>query len=117
PVADVRLRAQLYLQTGRIRAATGQNEKALVAFDAGLAALAHAETPDSEHLVAQLQGQRARSLRGLGRFDEALAAADASLASARGQDAALQIRARRGKAQVLEQLGRFDESAALTRAS
>jgi serine/threonine-protein kinase len=117
PVADARLRAQLYLQTGRIRSATGQNEKALAAFDAGLAALAESDVSESGALRTRLLGQRARSLRSLGQLDEALAAADASLAVAGDQDARLRIWAQRGKAQVLEQLGRFDESAALTRAS
>lgn len=117
PVADARLRAQLYLQTGRIRSATGQNEKALAAFDAGLAALAESDVSESGALRTRLLGQRARSLRSLGQLDEALAAADASLAVAGDRDARLRIWAQRGKAQVLEQMGKFDESEAMTRAS
>src|SRR5690606_24886055 len=113
PVADARLRAQLYLQTGRIRSATGQNEKALAAFDAGLAALAESDVSESGALRTRRLGQRARSLRSLGQLDEALAAADASLAVAGDRDARLRIWAQRGKAQVLEQMGKFDESEAM----
>ena len=114
---DARLGAQLHLQIGRIRAATGRGEQALAAYDAGLSLLDGTGAGEQRSLIAELHDQRARALRSLGRLDDALAAADVAVALAEGEEPRLRVRARRGRSHVLEQLGRYEEADAVTRES